>query len=171
MPRVKKPAGATVDKRNGRRAELARVAGERFDPPDGLCEQALTQWDRYWDDPVSQVQTAADRDLLCRWIANVNRYWRLIGAADAQPVTRNSQGEVANPLYAVALKVEASVKADEAQLGIGPKNRAALGIAVISERKSLAEMNAAYAGGADVGTGPGEEEEDPRLTIVQGQAE
>lgn len=169
MPRAKKPAGAAVDKRNGRRAELARVAGDRFDPPDGLCAQALTQWDRYWDDAVSQVQTAADRDLLCRWIANVNRYWRLIGAADEEPLTRNSQGQVANPLYAVALKVEASVKADESQLGIGPKNRAALGIAVISERKSLAEMNANYSGGADVGTD--EAEEDPRLTIVQGAAE
>ena len=169
MPRVKKPAGTSVDKRNGRWAELARVSGERFDPPKGLCDQALTQWGRYWDDAVSQVQTAADRDLLCRWISNVNRYWRLIGAADEEPMTRNSQGQVANPLYAVALKVEASVKANEAQLGIGPKNRAALGIAVISERKSLAEMNAAYSGGADVGTDQGEE--DPRLTIVQGQAE
>jgi P27 family predicted phage terminase small subunit len=171
VPRHKKPAGAAVDKRNGRQVELQRVAGERFDPPDGLCGQALEQWERYWDDPVSQVHTKADQDLLRRWIANVDRYWRLIREADEQPLTRNSQGQVANPLYAVALKVEASVKADEAQLGIGPKNRAALGIAVVAEQRSLADMNARYSGGANGGTDRAEDEEDPRLQVIRGEVE
>ncbi|MEV4180196.1 hypothetical protein AB0J28_01955 [Streptosporangium canum] len=170
MPRTKKPAGSTVDKRNGRKAELANLPGARFDPPDDLCDQALGQWDRYWDDPVSQVQTPADHDLLCRWIANVDRYWRLIREADLEPMTTNSQGRVANPLYAIALKIETSVKADEAQIGIGPKNRAALGIAVVAERRSLADMNARYGGGVD-GSNDRVEEEDPRLRVIQGTAE
>ena len=165
MPRTKKPAGSTVDKRNGRQAELTRVAGERFDPPDDLCEIAATQWDSYWSDPVSSVQTKADRALLLRWIKNVDRYCRLIEAADGEPLTSNSQGQVANPLYAIALKVEASVKADEAQLGIGPKNRSALGIAVISEKRSLADLNRSYGGaGDDHRDSP--TEDDPRLRVV-----
>lgn len=163
MPRSKKPPGQAVDRRNGRQAELARIAGDRFDPPDGLCEIATGQWDAYWNDPVCSVQTPADRALLLRWIKNVDRYWRLIAEADKRPRTKNSQGFVANPLYAVAFKVESSIKADEAQLGIGPKNRAALGIAVIAEQRSLADMNAAY-GGADGASG--DEGEDPRLQVV-----
>jgi P27 family predicted phage terminase small subunit len=170
VPRPKKPAGTTADKRNGRRAELDRVAGERFDPPDGLCELAQQQWEAYWSDAVASVQTRADHALLVRWIKNVDRYTRLIAEADAEPLTSNSQGHVANPLYAVALKVEASIKADEAQLGIGPKNRSALGIAVISERRSLADMNARYGGGQDNG-GSGQDakqqDEDPRLTVIE----
>jgi phage terminase small subunit len=169
LPRTKKPAGRAVDRRNGRQAELARVAGERFNPPDGLCEQARQQWDLYWADPVAQVQTLADRHLLERWISNVDRYWRLIREADVEPLTRNSQGQVANPLYAVALKVESSVKADEAQLGIGPKNRAGLGIAVIAERRSLADMNSRYGGAGDHDDAPPAPEQDPRLAVIEGE--
>lgn len=168
MPRTKKPASNVVDKRNGRRTELQQVTGNRFDPPDGLCEQALHQWDAYWDDQVSQVYTQADRNLLERWIGNVDRYWRLIVEADARPMTQNSQGNVANPLYAVAFKIEASIKADEAQLGIGPKNRAALGIAVITEQKSLADMNAKYGGDVEY-SDEATEEADPRLQVVEGE--
>lgn len=170
MPRTKKPAGTTVDKRNGRNVQLQQIGGERFDPPADLCEQARQQWDAYWSDPVSQVQTTADRNLLERWVVNVDRYWRLIGEADKQPMTENSQGRVANPLYAIALKVESSVKADEAQLGIGPKNRAALGIAVITERRSLHDMNARYGGaGDDHSTAIEAAEEDPRLQVIEGE--
>jgi hypothetical protein len=157
-----------VDRRNGRQAELHRVTGDRFDPPDGLCELALTQWDAYWSDPVASVQTGADRALLIRWIKNVDRYTRLIEAADLEPLTSNSQGQVANPLYAVALKVEASVKADEAQLGIGPKNRSALGIAVITERRSLADLNQQYGGGdGNRRTAPKPGPDDPRVTVIE----
>jgi phage terminase small subunit len=141
------------------------VGSARFDPPPGLCDQAVQQWDAYWADPVSKVQTVADRNLLERWISNVDRYWRLIGEADKKPTTRNSQGTVANPLYAVALKVEASIKVDEAQLGVGPKNRAALGIAVLTEQRSLADMNTRY--GGDVGDSD-EASGDPRLTVIEG---
>lgn len=160
MPRTRKPAGQAVDPRNGRRAELVKVVGERFDPPAGLCEQATAQWDAYWDDPIASVHTPADRQLLLRWVKNVDRYWRLITQADLSPVTSNSQGQVANPLYGIALKVESSIKADEAQLGIGPKNRAALGIAVIQEQRSLQQMNAEYGGGDEQ---PPEPSADPRV--------
>lgn len=166
----RKPPGRAVNIRNGRRAELGQRDVERFDPPPDLCDEAVVQWDAYWSDPVAQVQTAVDRTVLLRWIRNLDRYLRLIHEADQEPMTENSQGRVANPLYAIALKVESSVKADEAQLGIGPKNRAALGIAVIAERKSLADMNAKrYGGGQRDRDAEPSESDDPRLRVIPGE--
>ena len=157
MPRTQKPAGRAVDPRNGRRADLTvnKPKVERFDPPDGLLESSLEQWDAYWEDPVATVQTGVDKALLLRWITNLDRYSRLIEAADLEPLKRNSQGESANPLYAVAFKIEASLKADEAQLGIGPLNRSKLGIAVVTERRSLADMNSRYGGEGPANEGAG----------------
>ena len=162
MPRTKKAAGTTVDRRNGRRGDLAVVTGERFDPPEGLCEEASAAWGAYWDDPVSQVHTPADRAVLVRWIREMDRYLRLTGEADKAPVSHGSMGQpVENPLYATAYRALAVVAACEKQMGMGALNRSALGIAVITQRKSLAEMNARY-GGADE-HGRGESRSDPRV--------
>lgn len=152
MPRTKKPAGTTVDRRNGRRADLVAVAGERFDPPEDLCDEANAAWDAYWDDTVAIVMTPADKAVLTRWIREMDRYLRLTAEADECPSVRGSQGQpVENPLYGTAYKALAAVQQCEKQMGMGALNRSALGIAVITERKSLQEMNAKYGGGGDVG--------------------
>lgn len=148
MPRTKKPAGTAVDPRNGRRADLSVVAGARFDPPEGLCDDARAAWDAYWEDTVASVMTPVDRAVLLRWIREMDRYLRLTAEADLQPSVRGSQGQpVENPLYSTAYKALGVVQACEKQMGMGALNRSALGIAVITERKSLAEMNARYSGG------------------------
>ena|SRR6266704_1330174 len=169
MPRNRKPPGTAVDRRNGQQANLSVVAGDaevvRVPMPDGLLKETQEQWDAYWADPVASVQTLVDRSLLLRWIKNLDRYERLIAEADRSPLVEGLHAVSAHPLYAVASKIEASVKADEAQLGIGPLNRSKLGIAVISERRSLADMNARYSepeGSTDDG-------EDPRLAIIDGE--
>jgi P27 family predicted phage terminase small subunit len=150
MPRTKKPAGAAVDPRNGRRADLTVVAGARFDPPPGMCDEALVAWDAYWSDSVASVLTPVDRAVLTRWIREMDRYLRLSAEADQQPSVRGSQGQpVENPLYATAYKALAVVQACEKQMGMGALNRSALGLAVITQQKSLAEMNARYVGGGD----------------------
>lgn len=160
-----------VDPRNGQQAHLTVIAGgaplDRPALPRGLLTRTKRQWEAYWNDPVATVQTEVDQALLLRWIANLDRYLRLIEEADQAPLVRNSQGQSANPLYAVALKIEASIKADEAQLGIGPLNRSKLGIAVISERRSLADMNSRYAE-TERGDGRDEDDEDPRLALTEG---
>lgn len=166
MPRTKKPAGVAVDTRNGRRADLSVVAGTRFDPPDGLCEEAVQAWDAYWDDRVAQVQTPVDRAVLLRWVTEMDRYLRLVAAADAEPVVRGSQGQpVENPMYGTAYKALAAVQACEKQMGMGALNRSALGIAVIAETKSLQDLNSRYGGGADVGPRavPATPRQDPRV--------
>ena len=164
MPRTKKAPGQAVDIRNGRRTELVAVEGGRVDPPEDLSPHALELWDAYWADPVASVQTAVDRGVLLRWISEYDRYVRLIAEADLSPLVRGSQGQdVANPLYKVADRALAAVERAEKQLGVGALNRSALGIAVITERRSLQDMNARY-GGAHVGgdSTPAPERADPR---------
>jgi P27 family predicted phage terminase small subunit len=167
LPRTKKPAGTAVNPRNGRRADLKAVAGERFEPPEGICDEATAAWDSYWDDAVASVMTPVDRAVLVRWIREMDRYLRLSAEADLNPSVRGSQGQpVENPMYATAYKALAAVQACEKQMGMGALNRSALGIAVITERKSLQEMNAKY-GGADGRPAIVAEVVDPR---VQGTA-
>lgn len=165
MPRTKKPAGQAADPRNGRRAELASVErGEAPLVPEGLNRpEAIDLWTHYWDDVLSGLVQESEIALVTRWVRNVNRYMVLMDVADAEPMVEGSMGQKReNPAYGLALKLEASIRADEAQLGYGPKNRAALGLAVVEQKKSLADLNARYGGGH----GREVEDEDPRLAIV-----
>jgi P27 family predicted phage terminase small subunit len=137
-----------VDPRNGRRAELSVVPGGRVEPPDDLLPESLEVWDAYWADTASGVQTPADRGVLLRWIREYDRYLKLIAAADECPISQGSKGQdVASPLYALAERALAAAERAEKQLGVGALNRSNLGIAVISERKSLADLNSKYGGG------------------------
>lgn len=176
MPRTKKPAGTTVDRRNGRRAEVvappARDAAARPRRPAGLCREAARQWDLYWKSAAASVQAPADRGVLIRWIDAVDRYLRTIGEADKRPLVLGSQDqEVENPLYKIAEKALATLERCEKQLGIGALNRSSLGIAVISEQRSLADMNSRYgADGEHADSDEGEgDQEDPRLSVVPGE--
>ena len=173
MPRTKKPAGQAVDPRNGRRADLslAVVAGGKLDAPEGLSDESVALWDAYWADPVASVQTAVDRGVLLRWISEHDRYVRLIAEADLSPLVRGSQGQdVANPLYKIADRALAAAERCEKQLGIGALNRSSLGIAVMAERRSLADMNSRYGGGGahDHGDGTPATRKDPRVIDISG---
>ena len=171
VPRTKKAAGQAVDIRNGRRAELVAVEGGRVEPPENLSPHALELWDAYWADPVAAVQTAVDRGVLLRWISEYDRYVRLIAEADLSPLVRGSQGQdVANPLYKIADRALAAAERCEKQLGIGALNRSSLGIAVMAERRSLADMNSRYGGGGAHADGDGTPatRQDPRVIDISG---
>jgi P27 family predicted phage terminase small subunit len=165
LPRTKKPAGHAVDRRNGRRADLLPVAPlPRPDLPAGLCDEARAQWEAYWDDAAALVQTSADRGVVLRWVDAVDRYLRTIGDADKEPLVRGSTGQlVENPLYKIADRALSTIERCEKQLGIGALHRAGLGIAVIAERRSLADMNSRYGGDDDR-----DDDADPRLTVIDG---
>jgi hypothetical protein len=166
MPRVKKAAGTAVDPRNGQRA-LGVLAGgqvERFPPPRRVCKAAKDAWEGFWEDRPAALLTPAAKVVLLRWVDALDRYLRATAEADAEPLVRGSQGQqVINPLYKVAAAALTTVESCEKQLGIGGLNAASLGLAAISERRSLQEMNARY--GGDHGD-DGNEEPDPRLRIV-----
>lgn len=174
MPRTKKPAGHAVDRRNGRQAELKVLPdGQLAKPemPEHLCVEAVTQWDAYWDSAAAGVQTPADRGVVLRWVDAVDRYLRTLGEADQRPLVEGSTGQlVENPLYKIAAAALATIERCEKQLGIGALNRAGLGIAVINEQRSLAEMNSRYGGDVDGRDDSSAQEEDPRLTVIDGDA-
>jgi P27 family predicted phage terminase small subunit len=132
--------------------------------PAKLCRQAQDAWRAYWADTVAGVMRLSDTALALRWVANVDRYQRLIAEADREPVVDGHKGQPRpNPLYTLALKIEESVKEDERQLGIGPLNRLRLGVALTETAKSLADLTAE----ADTGA------EDPRVVLlrsVEGEA-
>jgi P27 family predicted phage terminase small subunit len=164
VPRSKKPPGQAIDKRNGQRAVLVPV-GENAEPvlpPDmHLCDEAREQWRLYWASGAATVQTPADRGVVLRWVDSINRYLKLIGEADEEPTVTGSTGQtVLNPLYRAAEMALGTIERCEKQMGIGALNRAGLGIAVLTEQRTLADMNAAYGSSGDNGdSGP-----DPRLT-------
>lgn len=173
MPRAKKVAGTAADRRNGQRATLGMVPGlkvERFDPPDGLSEVALAAWEAFWADRQALLLTPSSRVVLLRWVDALDRYFRATSEADKEPiVTGSHDGTVMNPLYRVAEQARSAMETCEKQLGIGGLNAASLGIAAITEARSLREMNARY-GGAD-GNRDSTQAEDPRrLQAVRGRS-
>ncbi len=134
--------------------------GKPTSMPRGLCRQAQTAWHGYWHDVVSGVTRPSDATLVLRWAKNVDRYHRLLTEADSSPVVTGSMGQPRpNPIYDLVFKIEASIKADEQQLGIGPLNRLRLGVALSESAKSLADLNAETESNA-------ENNADPRTTLT-----
>lgn len=164
MPRAKKPAGTAIDPRNGERASLPAVPLKRFTLPrrsDGLDYDLRTRrmWKALFDDvALSGVLSPVDRELVIRWAQAVDDWIKALEKARANPVTTGSMGqEVASPYYAIAAQAMGVVEKCEAQIGVGALNRARLGIAILAERASLADLAARFDGGGGGG------EPDPRL--------
>lgn len=162
MPRTKKPAGTAVDRRNGRQAELVlSPAVARFDLPEraaGWRGETLQAWAKFWADPVAAALTEVDEVVLLRWADHLDRAALLVAEADLAPVAKGSMGQpVENPKYGIASRAMAVVEKCEAQLGVGALNRARLGIAIISEKAALEDVNRRYLQPVQL-----EEEDDPR---------
>jgi hypothetical protein len=173
MPRTRKPPGTAADPRNGQRTDLSVVGPsqsqvKRFPAPRGLSAPAKTAWSDFWDDRPALLLTPSSKVVLLRWIAALDRQLRALAIADANPLVEGSTGQlVMNPAYRIAEQARTLVEACEKQLGIGGVNAAALGLAAITERRSLADLNARYGqpegGDHDRGDGDGD---DPRIRIV-----
>ena len=126
--------------------------------PRGLCQAAQTAWTTYWGDAVSGVLRPPDATVAIRWAKNLDRYYRLLSEADAEPIVIGSTGQPrSNPAYDIAYKIEASIRADEAQLGIGALARLRLGAQLAESAKTLADLNAEAEAGND----------DPRITLLR----
>lgn len=162
MPRTKKPAGTTVDPRNGRRTELA--AGMAGHAPEidrtTFLPTTLVIWDAYWRDAASSTQTPADLMWAAIWIDCYDDYQRKKAMADLQPIGEGSMGQaVANPLYAVANQALQAAERAAKQMGIGAKNRADLGVTLLAEKAALDDINVRYVTGEVLDDGGGD---DPR---------
>ena len=162
MPRTKKPAGAAVDRRNGRRTELATsgAAGPPAINRSALLARSREMWDSYWADAAAVTQTAADVMFARIWIEGYDDYLRKKAEADKTPLVKGSMGQqVANPLYAVAESSLKNAMTAARQLGIGAKNRADLGITLLAEKQALDDINARYVESEGAGD---DADDDPR---------
>jgi P27 family predicted phage terminase small subunit len=149
MPKPIKPPGKRIN-RITKSIGVISAAGAAPRMPSGLCSAAATAWRTYWSDTVSGVMRPSDATLVLRWVRNVDRYHRLVSEADREPVVVGSTGQPRpNGLYDLVFKIEASIREDEKQLGIGPANRLRLGVALSESAKSLAETNTEAAHAAD----------------------
>lgn len=157
MPRTKKPAGAAVDRRNGRRAEVSASSLARFALPKRTSGEpwrleTRKAWSALWADPVASALTPVDRPVLLRWADSIDRAARHLELGDADPIATGSMGqEVESPHYGIADKAVKVAQACEAQLGVGALNRARLGIAIVAERASLSDLNARVTGAVVAG--------------------
>lgn len=117
---------------------------DRVEPPAmprGLCQQARTQWEDFWGDEVSRSVRRPDFGVALRWIKNVDRYWKLTAEADREFMVTGSTGQPkVNPLYALCDKLDAQIRLDEAQLGIGGLARLRLGVLLTEQAKTLADL-------------------------------
>jgi P27 family predicted phage terminase small subunit len=163
VPRAKKPAGQAVDKRNGERAALPAVALARFPLPkrsDRLAYDLRTRrmWAALWsDDRLAATLSPADRELVIRWAQAVDDWIKALETAREAPVTTGSMGQdVASPHFTIASQAMSVVVECERQIGVGALNRARLGIAILAEQSSLADLASRFPGG-------GGDERDPRL--------
>ncbi len=162
MPRTKKAPGTAVDRRNGRRTEIAASSLAKFALPkrtqgEPWRLETKRAWDALWNDPVATALTPVDRPVLLRWAEAIDRASRSLELADEDPIAKGSMGQaVESPYYGIADKALRVAQACESQLGVGALNRARLGLAVVAARASLADLNAALAGA------PGADDDDPR---------
>lgn len=165
MPPTKKPAGAAVDRRNGRRAELGGGSAEPIEvqlprPREEYQSLALTAWDGYWTTEIATTVTEADLMIAHTWIEAYNAALALRAKADADPIVPGSMGQpTANPLFAVAHQSMTLAMSCARQLGIGARNRADLGIALVTGNDMLNQWNS----GLDVEDDEDDGDDDPRL--------
>lgn len=161
MARTKREAGTTLDRRNGRRAELpAEGTLRKFSLPRDREWQPETprMWRAIWSDNVARAWTPGDRPILEMLADAYDRRVRALRDADADPIVPGSMNQPAeNPLYAVAAAQYPVVRDCLAQLGLGALNRSRLGYIMVSERLTLQELNRRYM------DEPGAIEPDPRI--------
>jgi hypothetical protein len=155
IPRAKKLPGTAVDSRNGQQAALPAEPLPRFSLPrrgDGQKWDLRTQrmWRALWDDDrLAAALSPVDRELVLRWAESVDDAVKARARAWESPIAKGSMGQdVESPYFGIAAKAVAVAEKCEAQIGIGALNRARLGIAILTEAKTLADLSAGYPGDA-----------------------
>ena len=136
MP-IKKAPGTAVDPRNGARHELRAVTGERPElsesERESLTVAALSAFDAVIDSPIANALTKADHVILVRWVKALSNYEEAMETALSDPMSTGSMGQdIVSPWFKVADGFMAVIEKCERQLGIGPKNRADLGITLLA---------------------------------------
>jgi hypothetical protein len=127
--------------------ELEGARLERFPCPLARASEAtLVVWELAWADPVSEMWTPADGPILVRWIEHFERAAKSARRADRRPVVLGSMGQPAeHPSYQTMGRSVSVLERCEQLLGFGALNRAKLGYSLSEAKRSLLDLNAAFA--------------------------
>ena len=122
------------------RAEI----GEIPTPPQGLLKAQREVWDQFWTSDVAlAIDPASDLPVVSRWIGTVDELHRTQTEVRRMKdkTTLGSSGQLRlHLLIGYADKLTAQLGKLERTLGIGPLNRAALGL-TIGQAMTVADMN------------------------------
>lgn len=156
MPARKKPAGQQQDQRPQRPRvttlavvqPAAPAAPESKVPPlpvvaGGILKASEQAWLAFWESQAAKAAEQVDRIVAERWILAYDEYRRALNAFRRNRLTTGSTGQlVLNPLSTWVASREAAMHKAEAQLGIGTKSRADLGISVGQAHMTAHQLNA-----------------------------
>lgn len=152
MPARKKTPGTQQDRRpqRSRVTELAVVRPEldQVDVPPpprphgGLLKSSVEAWETFWASMLAGTTIDVDVVVAERWVLARDEWQRALNGIRRQRLVEGSTGQpVLNPLTSWVASREAVMEKCERQLGVGPKFRMDLGIAVGQARMTAAELN------------------------------
>lgn len=131
-------------------------------PPDGLLKKTRDQWEAFWTSPVAAlVDRTSDIPALERLFELYDDCARYRAAIRKDPLLAGSQGQmVRNPFVKDLKDAQAEVRQLEDRFGLSPRARLGLNLTLGTTAKTLADLNADFAGG-DV-------DDDPRHDFIDG---
>lgn len=133
-------------------------------PPAGLLSKTARQWEDFWTSPVAAlVDRTSDMPALERLFELYDDCARFRAAIRSAPMVEGSQGQmVRNPFVKDLKDSQAEVRQLEDRFGLSPRARLGLNLTLGTTAKTLADLNADFAGG-----GPGDDD-DPRFDVIDG---
>lgn len=142
-------------------AEVVPVAHP--DPPAGLLKRTVDRWEAFWTSPVaSLVDRTSDMPALERLFELYDDCARFRAAIRKDPMVVGSQGQmVRNPFVKDLKDSQAEVRQLEDRFGLSPRARLGLNLTLGAAAKTLADLNADFAGGAG-------DDDDPRFDVIDG---
>lgn len=119
------------------------------EPPAGLLEHTQEQWESFWGSPVARlVDRSSDMPALERLFELYDDCTRFRASIRANPMVDGSKGQlVRNPFVKDLKDTQAEVRQLEDRFGLSPRARLALNLTLGGVAKTLADLNADFAGG------------------------
>ena len=109
---------------------------------DKWLKESERLWERYWTSSVCQAIEGADLTIAEQWITAHDEWKRATRAVRKERTVDGSMGQpVMNPLAAYAKTQADEMRKCGASLGIGPKERVALGLEVGKGKLTAAQLN------------------------------
>ncbi len=130
--------------------------------PKGLLKKTTERWERFWTSPVAKlVDRTSDMPALERLFELYDDCDRYRTAIRRDPMVVGSQGQmVRNPFVKDLKDAQSAVRQLEDRFGLSPRARLGLNLTLGAAAKTLADLNADFAGGVD--------DDDPRQDFIDG---